>query len=329
MKIRENMLSLDRVCDTSGLGQFLSMVDRMTKLKLSIIGCGNVAKTLGYLWHNAAVVEMCDVVNQSQQSAHDSVAFIGAGNPLDSLSGLQAADVFLIGCGDDQLEHCINQLAETGVVKAGNIVFHCSGSKPASIINAEKSAPKWGGVVTASLHPVKSFSSPKEAIKSFANTYCGFEGDEQAVTVLKKWVEVIDGVCFDIDAGEDGKNKLIYHAASVIACNYLVALQELSIHAFAQSGVDREMAMKILEPIVKGTADNIFAMGTANALTGPIARGDYQVVSKQLQAVNDWNTSAGEIYKLLGEISADLSEKQGSAGKENLQKIRDILNAKS
>ena len=308
----------------------------MTKLKLSIIGCGNVAKTLAYLWHQASVVDICDVVNQSQQSANESVGFIGAGKAvaskdLESVTKLQAADVFLLGCGDDQLEHCINQLAETELVKAGNILFHCSGSKPSSIITSyiTKSAYKWGDVLTASLHPVKSFASPNDAISSFSSTYCGFEGDEQAVTVLKKWVEAIGGICFDIDAGHDGKNKLIYHAASVIACNYLVALQELSINAFAQSGVDREMAMKILESIVKGTADNIFSMGTASALTGPIARGDYQVVANQLKAVSDWDRPAGEIYKLLGEISADLSEKQGSATQENLTKIRDVLKAKN
>ena len=309
----------------------------MTKLKLSIIGCGNVAKTLAYLWHQVSVVEICDVVNQSQQSADESVDFIGAGKAVagNAAGGLQAADVFLLGCGDDQLETCINQLVEAEVVRAENIVFHCSGSKPSSIIlssivnpSIEKSTSKWGGVHTASIHPVKSFSSPSEAIYSFSNTYCGFEGDEKAVSVLKTWVEAIGGNCFGIDAGHDGKNKLIYHAASVIACNYLVALQELSINAFAQSGVDREMAMKILEPIVKGTADNIFSMGTANALTGPIARGDHQVVAKQLQAVNDWDSSAGDIYKLLGEISADLSEKQGSATLENLTKIREILKAK-
>ena len=121
------------------------MVDSMAKLKLSIIGCGNVAKTLGYLWHQRSVVEICDVVNQSQQSANQSVAFIGAGIPRDSVAELQSADVFLLGCGDDQLEHCIDQLVEAEVVKTENIVFHCSGSKPASIIHSKKSAPKWGG----------------------------------------------------------------------------------------------------------------------------------------------------------------------------------------
>ncbi len=297
----------------------------MAKLKLSIIGCGSVAKTLAYLWHQASVVEICDVVNQSQQSADQSVDFIGAGNALDSVAKLQAADVFLLGCGDDQLEQCINQLASSEIVKTGNIVFHCSGSKPSSIIRA----PKWRGVFTASLHPVKSFASPKQAINSFSNTYCGFEGDQKAVAVLKKWAASIGGVGFDIDAGQDGKNKLIYHAASVIACNYLVALQELSINAFAQSGVDRELAMKILEPIVTGTADNIFSLGTENALTGPIARGDHQVVANQLQAIEDWDSSAGEIYKLLGGISADLSEKQGSATQESLTKIRNVLKANS
>jgi predicted short-subunit dehydrogenase-like oxidoreductase (DUF2520 family) len=294
----------------------------MAKLKLSIIGCGNVAKTMAYLWHQASVVEICDVVNQSQQSADESVAFIGAGKALDSVAELQAADVFLLGCSDDQLEQCIEQLTESKVVESGNIVFHCSGSKPSSII---KSAKKWGGVLTASLHPVKSFANPKEAIDSFSSTYCGFEGDESAVSVLKEWAEAIGGICFDIDAGDNGKNKLIYHAASVIACNYLVALQELSINAFAQSGVEREMAMKILEPIVTGTANNIFSLGTAGALTGPIARGDHQVVADQLKAVSDWDSAAGETYKLLGRISADLSERQGSSFAANLDMIREVL----
>lgn len=303
----------------------------MTKLILSIIGCGNVAKTLAYLWNQASVVEICDVVNQSQSSALESVDFIGAGNALDSVSKLQKSDIFLLGCGDDQLENCISLLADANVVESGNIVFHCSGSKPSSIITSviEKSSFKWGGVITASVHPVKSFASPSKAIHSFSNTYCGFEGETQATEALKVLIEVIGGVCFDIDAGQDGEKKLIYHAASVIACNYMIALQELSISAFARSGVEREMAMKILEPIVKGTADNIFSLGTVNALTGPIARGDHQVVTKQLKAVKDWDNAAAEIYALLGKISADLSEKQGSSSQESLMKIREILQTKN
>lgn len=285
--------------------------------KLSIIGCGSVAKTLAHLWHNTASVVIGDVVNRSLHSAEASTQFIGAGNTLDSLVDLQEVDSFLIGCQDDQIEDCLQQLLDTPAVKPGNIIFHCSGSKSSLVLNKAKEK----GAFIASLHPVKSFASPELAIESFENTYCGLEGDDSAVSVLEDLVLAIGGHSFDIDP----QQKLMYHAASVFACNYMVALQELSIQALAHSGVAPELAMKIMEPVVKGTADNIFSLGTANALTGPIARGDHHVVEAQLSAVDNWSKEAGELYRLLGSISTELSAQQGTASEADLEKIKEVL----
>jgi len=289
----------------------------MSKIRLSIIGCGNVAQTLAHLWLKASLVDVVDVVNRSEESANKAVEFIGAGTSHGSFDNLQQADVFLIGCQDDLIEECLNQLLLTKVVNTGNIIFHSSGSKSSAVLDKAKKP----GALIASLHPVKSFANPATAINSFQHTYCGLEGDKKAVEVLTEWVEAIGGIPFGIDAD----NKMLYHAASVFACNYLVALEELSLKAFEQSGVERELAMKILEPIVKETADNIFTMGTANALTGPIARGDFQVVAEQLKEVEAWDKSAGQLYKRLGEICAELSEQQGSATKSSIDKIKKRL----
>ena len=289
----------------------------MSKIRLSIIGCGNVARTLAHLWHKASLVEVVDIVNRSEKSALTAAEFIGAGTPHGSFDNLQQSDAFLIGCQDDLIEECLNQLLLSKVVSKGNIIFHCSGSKSSAVLDKEKES----GALIASLHPVKSFANPATANISFKATYCGFEGNIEAVLVLKEWVRAVGGIPFDIDADK----KLLYHAASVFACNYLVALEELSLKAFDQSGVEREMAMKILQPIVKGTADNIFTLGTAKALTGPIARGDFQVVADQLKEVEAWDKNAGQLYKRLGEICAELSEQQGSATKSSLDKIKKCL----
>ncbi len=290
----------------------------MSKIRLSIIGCGNVARTLAHLWHKASLVDVVDIVNRSEKSACEAAEFIDAGKPQGFLDNLQQADVFLIGCQDDLIEECLNQLLLSNIVKKGNIIFHCSGSKSSAVLDKAKNL----GALIASLHPVKSFTNPATAINSFQHTYCGLEGDIKAVEVLTKWVEAIGGIPFGIDADK----KMLYHAASVFSCNYLVALEELSLKAFAQSGVAPGLAMKILEPIVKGTVDNIFTLGTAKALTGPIARGDYKVVDDQLREVEAWDKDAGQIYRRLGEICADLSEQQGSATKISLDKIKKRLN---
>lgn len=286
-------------------------------LKLSIIGCGNVAKTLGHLWHKTHSVEIVDVVNRSQASADASVEFIGAGKPLASIANLQSADLFVIACGDDQIESCLDELLNQSIIKPNNIVFHFSGSKSSSHINKAKAF----SAHCASLHPVKSFANPTDAIQNFAGTYCGIEGDAFACDMLKKLVESIDGNHFNVSSDK----KLSYHAASVFACNYLVTLQELSMRALEHSGVQRELAMKILEPIVKETSDNIFKLGSANALTGPIARGDHQLVKEQYHAVKDWNTDAAEIYRLLGKLSIGLSDQKGACEKKKIDKLEELL----
>lgn len=286
-------------------------------LKLSIIGCGNVAKTMAFLWHQSNSVEIVDVINRSQASANQSVEFIGAGKARSSIDTLQPADIFVIACNDDQIESCLNELLIQNIIQTNNIVFHFSGAKSAKVLDKAKAH----GAQCASLHPVKSFANPAMAITTFKNTYCGIEGDKVACGILEKLIHSIGGSCFNVDSDK----KLIYHAASVFACNYMTALQELSIQAFEHSGIDREIAMKILEPIVKETAENIFKLGTANALTGPIARGDQQLVEKQLAAITKWNTDASHIYQLLGKVSVELSDEKGTSDKSDLESIRRFL----
>jgi len=286
-------------------------------LKLSIIGCGNVAKTMGYLWHQSASAKIVDVVNRSQASANESIAFIGAGRALSSIEALRPADLFVIACGDDHIEECLDELLAQDVLKIGTIIFHFSGAKSSTVFHKAKKL----GAKCASLHPVKSFAKPTTAIKTFENTYCGLEGDNEACIVLEQLIKNIGGHCFNIDP----KNKLIYHSASVFACNYLVALQEMSIRALEKSGIERDLAMNILEPIVKETSNNIFKLGSANALTGPIARGDSALVEKQFAAIKNWNTDVATSYKLLGKLTVEISNKKGVADKEDLELINTLF----
>ena len=92
-------------------------------LKLSIIGCGSVAKTMAHLWHQSNSVEILDVVNRSQTSANESVQFIGAGKALSSTNDLRKADIFVIGCADDHIEDCLDELLKQNIVRNGNIVY--------------------------------------------------------------------------------------------------------------------------------------------------------------------------------------------------------------
>ena len=106
---------------------------------------------------------------------------------------------------------------------------------------------------------------------------------------------------FEVQASQ----KLIYHAASVVSCNYLVALMEVAVHSFIEAGVERETALEVMEPLVQGTLENLFQRGTVDSLTGPLSRGDHGLVSRQLAAVSDWNAAYAELYRDLGRVALE------------------------
>lgn len=266
---------------------------------LSIIGCGNVGKTLGRLWAINQTFQLQDVLNRSMPSAQRAVSFIGQGRAVENYANLQPADIYLIGASDDQIANCCEELARTGHISADTIVFHCSGALPASVL---QSAMQHGAAV-ASIHPVRSFASPEQLLGDFAGTCCGMEGDPRALEALERGFSAIGAKLVKID----GNFKIIYHSAAVFASNYLVTLLDVALQAYAASGVPHDTALDMLRPLVQKTVDNVLRLGPAEALTGPIARGDMKTAVKQYHAVADWNPQYGELYKQLGRLTAQLA----------------------
>lgn len=284
---------------------------------LSIIGCGAVGKTVGHLFHEVGFFELRDVLARSLESAQLSTEFIGGGVAVGDWRELQPADLYLIAASDDAIALCARELAATGLVNGKTVVCHMSGALPSSVLQPVREL----GAQAASIHPVKSFADPRVSVSDFAGTWCGIEGDPQAVELLNAAFGAIGAKIFNLDPGF----KTIYHAGSVLVCNYLTSLMEAGLRAYEKGGVPREVAMQVMEPLVRGTVDNIFRFGTAQALTGPIARGDAAVVSAQLDALDGWDSELAQIYRALAGVALDLSRKRGQASEENLEAIADLL----
>jgi predicted short-subunit dehydrogenase-like oxidoreductase (DUF2520 family) len=72
--------------------------------------------------------------------------------------------------------------------------------------------------------------------------------------------------------------------------------------------VPPELMRPLTEALLKSTVDNVLAMGPAQALTGPAARGDTAVVQAQGEVVKRWSPTAGELYQTLSELAAQLKK---------------------
>jgi predicted short-subunit dehydrogenase-like oxidoreductase (DUF2520 family) len=290
----------------------------MTPVKtLNVIGCGSVGKTLSRLWTRHGVFRVQSVLNRSLESGARAVQFVGAGRAVDDYARLDPADLVMIATSDEAIETCCRRLCESGVLAEGVIVFHTSGSLPSTLLEPAKSQ----GALVASLHPVKSFADPARAAETFAGTFCALEGDPQACDAIREALRPCGATTFPVDP----EFKTIYHAATVVTSNYLVALMEVALRCFEKAGIDRATALEVIEPIATGTASNLFELGPVRALTGPIARGEPSVIERQAKALGQWDASIQAVYKNLGQIALDLSTQQGTATPDALAAIKKTL----
>jgi predicted short-subunit dehydrogenase-like oxidoreductase (DUF2520 family) len=280
---------------------------------LNIIGAGRVGRTLASLWEEKRTFAIQDVLDHTPQGAVSAVAFIGDGRAVSRMQDMRAADAWMLTPPDGAIAACCAELAQSGLLRPGDVVFHCSGAL-ASAVLAPAAAR---GALTASVHPLKSFADPRDAVRSFAG------GGRAALDLLRPAFERIGATVSEIEP----RFKTIYHAASVIVCNYLTALLETGLRSYEKSGLTRDTALKMMEPLVRETVDNVFKLGTAKALTGPIARGDDEVVARQLEALAAWDAHTAEIYKTLGVVALQLARAQGEAEAEALERLRVLLEA--
>lgn len=286
---------------------------------INIIGCGHVGRTLGRLWAAQNVLAVRSVFNRSPQRGAEAVAFVGAGRAVTRYDDLEPADLVMLSTPDEAIAACCVELCRAGAVGEGVILFHTSGSVPSAVLEPARAA----GATIASVHPVRSFADPGAAAESFAGTYCAIEGDAEACRVLGEVFEPLGAKLFEVDPSQ----KAIYHAATVVVCNYLVALMEVGMRCFERSGVPRETARQIIDPIVRGTVENVFRLGPARALSGPIARGEPSVVARQCEALGGWDATVRRVYKDLGLVAVELAATQGTAKPEALAAIRRVLEA--
>lgn len=276
-----------------------------TPQTLNLIGPGRAGRTLAALLARGGACVLQDVLSAEYATAQSAVDFIGSGRAVRKLPEMRSAGLWLLTPPDAAIAPVAAALAASGRVRAGDIVFHCGGSQPSSLLAPLAAA----GARIASLHPLKSFADPASAVDSFAGTWCTVEGDAAAIAVLKTLFEGLGAQVATIDAS----GKTLYHAASVLVCNDLTALMEAGLRVYEKAGLDRAIAQRMMEPLVRETLDNVFALGTVRALTGPVARGDAEVVQRQLAALENFDPQIAAAYRALNSIALGLARAQDGA----------------
>ncbi|MFN1833706.1 Rossmann-like and DUF2520 domain-containing protein [Balneola sp. MJW-20] len=257
---------------------------------ISIIGMGNVGSAL-FKACRAADYKIHTLYNRSESE----LASVHTGMPVHLK---ELGDLTFITVSDQALGSVAESLSDLPGEWEGKCFVHCSGTLSSDVLNSLQNH----GANIASFHPMMSV---KTDLSSFKNIYFDGEGDEICLSMLNELAGRLGARFMEVDAAD----RKFLHAASVVASNYLVTLAEVASKIGERSGQQKSEVLKAMLPLMKSTLRNLQSGEPREALTGPIARGEKEVIEKHLSFLGK-NEDDGEVYRLLGRLTLGLVDEK-------------------
>ncbi len=245
-------------------------------LKISIIGAGNLGCTLARYFHQKGNSPL-SIISKNQADL-EKISFetlaVTYGSKIDQLH--RESNLIFITVPDSDIPAIVKKLTQVLFFDWENVlVVHCSGALTSEILSPLSHL----GAQIASIHPIQTFPTKKEATTRFHQIFWGVEANAETFDLAKKIVKYMNGTPVHISQSA----KPIYHIACVMASNYQVTLMNLAGEALSSCGLSREDTFEMLSPLVYGTMNNMDKNSLESSLTGPISRGDIPTVEKHIQ----------------------------------------------
>ncbi|MBW1988598.1 MAG: DUF2520 domain-containing protein [Deltaproteobacteria bacterium] len=276
----------------------------MDKPTVAVVGCGTLGTALARLLHEHGY-HLAALASRTLASAQEAAAAAPADKVSDKAWEVVGnADVVFLTTSDDAIRQACEQIAEKGGFAPGQVVLHTSGVHASDLLDAARKK----GAAAGSMHPMQSFAGARREGNPFEGILVSVEGDEAAMEAAAAIARDLGATVVRVDPAAKG----LYHAAAVVASNYLVALLDMAFTLNQAAGIGPEESVTGLFPLIQGTLKNIQANGIPKALTGPIARGDVTTVQKHLKEIQAKTPALLSLYQALGTRTVDVARRKGT-----------------
>lgn len=281
---------------------------------LYFVGPGRAGLSLGYaLWQADAVDALTYCGRRPDPPVHplfiEGIAryVFGLEQPEPGTTA-----VFL-SVPDEVLPEISMALAAHGEAPGGCVAFHLSGA-----LGTDPLAPLMGrGYGIGTLHPLQTLADPLLGARQLQGVYFATSGDPNALATARRIVHYLGGVSISVPVAR----RPLYHAAAVFASNYLAGLMNAAGRLMAQAGIPEDEALAAILPLARGGLENLERMGSVQALTGPISRGDMETIRLHLRTLGRRERA---LYACMGLELLHLAREGGLSG-EKAEEIRMIL----
>ncbi len=282
-------------------------------LKIGFIGAGTVGTALGIGLNNRGY-QVVSVSSRSQTSADKLAQQIkGCRSFNRNQMVADTAELVFITTPDGAIAQVVSEV----MWHANQSVVHCSGADSTDILEPARKA----GAQVGAFHPLQTFANVKQAIDNIPGSTFAIEAEEPLLTILKDIATSLNGHWIELKSGD----KVVYHAAAVIACNYLVTLVKLATDLWQTFNIPTQQASQALLPLLRGTINNIEKVGLPQCLTGPIARGDTGTIKKHINVLEKVAPAVLSTYYELGRQTIPIALAKGRINEQQAEELQAIL----
>lgn len=263
-------------------------------MRIAVIGQGRMGRGLGGAL--AGRRQHLTLLGRRQEAVQPPFSLMDDG----WAPAIRGADLVLICVRDESVTEVAGQIARLEVLTRSQTVLHISGPLDRSALQPLVSS----GAALGSFHPLQTVSDPALAAERLHGAWAGLEGDERAVVMGRRLCDLLAMRPIVIP----GEAKAKYHAAAVMAANYLVGLLGVAQRLAEETGIDPAIAGQMYLPLAEGALANVTGQGPTAALTGPIRRGDLAPLRLHLEALSE---SDRQLYRALGMATLRLAREAG------------------
>ena len=282
-------------------------------LKLGFIGAGTVGTALAVLLSSKGY-PVTGVSSRSQASAENLAKAVDGCRVLKNNQDVaDTAELVFITTPDDTIARVASQVKWHN----GQSVVHCSGADSTDILEPARKS----GAMVGSFHPLQTLAGVKQAKENIPGSTFAVEAEELLLGTLKDMATALGGHWIELKASD----KVVYHAAAVFACNYLVTLVKLATDLWQTFSIPPDQATRALLPLIRGTLHNIDTIGIPQCLTGPIARGDTGTIKKHLEALQEKAPALLSPYKELGLQTIPIALAKGRINEQQASELETVL----
>jgi predicted short-subunit dehydrogenase-like oxidoreductase (DUF2520 family) len=280
---------------------------------LGFIGAGTVGTALA-LRLSSEGYPVAAVSSRGHSSAESLARTIEGSRAFDTNQGVaDAAQLVFITTPDDAIASVASEVRW----HSGQSVVHCSGADSIGVLEPAKLS----GARVGAFHPLQTFANVRQAIANMPGSTFALEAEAPLLGTLKDMATALDGNWIELKAGD----KVLYHAAAVVACNYMVTLVKLATDLWQTFNISSPQATRSLLPLLRGTINNIDEVGIPQCLTGPIARGDTGTVKKHLNALQKSAPAILSTYRELGLQTIPVALAKGRISQQQAAEMKAIF----